>query len=356
MKNIFVLTHNSEISGPIDYFQRYLETNNYKIIRLEHPLDNYKNRFTVFRDEQGQTTTIKRVNYLSIFNLFIDFFLSIKFIIKNNFAIFVGANNFDTLAGIISRKIFFKKINKIIYFGSDFSEDRFHSIILNKLYYLIEAICCKYADTVISNTERAEGKRLSFGLKKGKSLVVPNGVLLDEENFEEKELNNNNFIFVGSVTREHGLYDLIQIIRPLINRLVLIGRGNDWDRVINLCKDNNIKTEIYFRKDHSFCISYMRKFNGFGLAPYNTDSKWTYYCSPLKVFEYIACGLPVIMSSLPEIAKNVAENKLGVVYDELNFNKINKDLEVFDLQNFFVKAKNFYSIYNQNSLYKKIKL
>jgi glycosyltransferase involved in cell wall biosynthesis len=355
MKNIFILTHNSEISGPVDYFQRYLERNNYKITRLEHPLDNYERRFTIFYSE-NKFRKVKRIHVFGILNLFIDFFISLIAILKTNFNIFGAANNFDTFTDIFVRKIFRKKVEKIIYFASDFSEDRFSNVLLNKVYYFIESICCKYSDLVISNTKRAEEKRLKFGLKKEKSIVVPNGVLLEKEDFNKKELNKNNFIFVGSVTKEHGLYDLIKTIYPLINKLVLIGYGDDWDRVVSICKEKSIKIETYYKKDHKFCIDYMQKFNGFGLAPYNFNSKWTYYCSPLKVVEYIACGLPVLMSSVPEIASYIKENGLGVVYSELDYNKISNDLKLFDIGGFNLKAKKFYSIYNQNNLYSKIPL
>lgn len=356
MKIIFILSHNSEIPGPIDYYHRYLVKIGYRIIKLEHPLDNYQERSTVFCNKNN-IIKIKRSNDFGIFNLFIDFYISLKFVLKNNFDIFIGANNFDTFISLVSRKIFRKKIEKIVYFGTDFSEDRFKNKALNKIYFFIESICCRYSDLIVSNTKRAENKRLEFGLKKEKSMVIPNGVLLDKEDFNKKELNKNNFIFIGSVTREHGLYDLIETIHPLIKRLVLIGYGDDWNRVIGICKEKSIKIETHCKKDHKFCIDYLKTFNGFGLAPYNLDSKWTYYCSPLKVVEYIACGLPVLMSSLPEIASYVKENILGVVYfGELNYNEISHDLKLFDVNGFNLKAKEFYSIYNQNSLYSKIQL
>lgn len=355
MKRIFIISHSSEIEGPIDYYRKYLGKNNYSISSLEHPLDNYKGRFTIFYN-QNKTIKIKRSNVMGILNLFIDFFISVRFTLKSHFNIFIGANNFDVFVGIFLRKIFRKKIEKIIYFASDFSEDRFGNVLLNKVYYLIESICCRYSDLVISNTKRAEEKRFKFRLEKEKSIVVPNGVLLEKEEFNKKELNKNNFIFVGSVSRQHGLYDLIEIIHPLIKRLVLIGCGDDWNRVVNLCKEKHIKIETYYKKDHAFVIDYMKKFNGFGLAPYNLQSKWTYYCSPLKVVEYVGCGLPVLMSSVPEISNYIKENNLGIIYSELNYDKISLDLNLFNTNGFHLKAKEFYSIYNQNNLYLKIKL
>jgi len=199
MKRIFIISHSSEIEGPIDYYRKYLEKNNYSVSILEHPLNDCTGRFTVFHSD-GKTIKIKRSNGFGILNLFIDFFVSVRFALKNHFDIFMGANNFDTFVGIFLRRIFRKKIEKIIYFGSDFSEDRFSNILLNRIYYFIEAICCKYSDLVISNTKRAEEKRFSFGLKKEKSIVVPNGVLFIFYNFF-KFLFGGMGYFVGKIKK-----------------------------------------------------------------------------------------------------------------------------------------------------------
>jgi glycosyltransferase involved in cell wall biosynthesis len=100
----------------------------------------------------------------------------------------------------------------------------------------------------------------------------------------------------------------------------------------------------------------MQKFSGFGLAPYTLDNKWTYYCSPMKVVEYLACGVPVLMSSVPEISSYIKENGLGIVYSKLDLDGISHDLEFFETANFNIKAKKSYAIYNQNNLYSKINL
>ena len=243
-KKIFIVSHSSEIEGPIDYYWEYLKRNGYVVLKLEHPLNDYRKRFSIFYG-QSEVLKIKRSNHFGILNLFVDFYISTKFILRNDFDIFIGANNFDTFVGIFSRNILRKKIEKIIYFGSDFSEDRFNNVLLDRIYYFIETICCKYSDLVISNTKRAEEKRLSFELEAANSIVIPNGVLLEVEGFNKKEINKRNFIFVGSVTREHGLYALIECIYPLIGKLVLIGYGDDWNRVIRLCEGKNIKAETY---------------------------------------------------------------------------------------------------------------
>jgi glycosyltransferase involved in cell wall biosynthesis len=36
-----------------------------------------------------------------------------------------------------------------------------------------------------------------------------------------------------------------------------------------------------------------------------------YFCLPNKIFEYLSCGLPVIVSDFPEMAKIISDHKCG---------------------------------------------
>jgi len=275
---------------------------------------------------------------------------------KSDVNVFIGANNFDTLVGVVGKKFFSKKMEKIIYFASDYSENRFGNRVLDWIYFQIEKYVLKNSDLVVSNTKRAEEKRIGFGLDKDKSVVIPNGVHLDNEIFEEKEIDKGSFIYVGNVTREHGLYDLLEILHPIIKKFVLIGSGEDWDRVVDFCKEKKFDFESFYKKDHEFTIDYIQKFNGIGLAPYNMESKWTFYCSPLKVSEYISCGIPVLMSSVPEIADFVEKENYGITYNKLDLSEIDNKLQDFDVRDYHKRAEKFYSGFKHEVLFGRLGL
>src|SRR5258708_5753459 len=112
MKTIFIIVHKTLIDGPMDYVASYLKRKKYPILKLEHPLDVYYNRNSVFYNKNKEIRTTTR-NEIGLWNLVIDFFLSVKYIQTNNFEIFIGANNFDTLSAIFCKRFLFKKIDKI---------------------------------------------------------------------------------------------------------------------------------------------------------------------------------------------------------------------------------------------------
>ena len=286
----------------------------------------------------------------------LDLFYSIVYTIKYSPEIYIGANNFDTFAGIILKTTNLTKIKKVIYFASDYSENRFKNPLLNAFYYFIEKICCNHSDLVVSNSKRAEAKRLKLGLKKERSVIVPNSALLKKPHFYNKEIYKNKFIYMGSITRDHGLLDLLKTIYKTVSKLVIIGYGEELESILNFCKSKKIEVELLNKKSHAFCIHYLQTFDGIGLAPYTHLSSWPYFCSPLKVFEYISSGCPVVMSSIPEIAEEVRNSKLGIVYTSLNEKIMLNSIKQFDTSNFSLKAKKFYENVNQNNVYSKITL
>jgi glycosyltransferase involved in cell wall biosynthesis len=352
---IFLATHSSGRAGPADYYENYLLRHGHDVVRLDHPLDQYAGRRSVLTQNGKVIATWPR-NSRAVFNLVWDFLKTLSMSARLSLDVAVGANNFDTFSLVLGRNLRRSRSPRILYFASDFSEDRFRSRLMNGIYDRIEKAVLRRADLVISNTHRAETKRFAFGLVKEKSQVIPNGIYIENPSFIPKPLHKDNFIFVGSVTREHGLYDLLQTLRPIIGSLTIVGQGTDWQRTVELCRDQQIPHQLFQDKSHDFVIDYLRRFEGFGLAPYNLESKWTYYSSPLKIVEYIAAGVPVLTSSVPEIAAVVNGNHLGVVYDQLSLEEIGGRLQAFDTKDFHLKAKAFYANYNSDQLYKSIPL
>ena len=52
-----------------------------------------------------------------------------------------------------------------------------------------------------------------------------------------------------------------------------------------------------------------------GVIPYQANCLNNYYCTPNKLFEFIAAGLPILANALPEIRKMLEERGLGLVGD-----------------------------------------
>jgi glycosyltransferase involved in cell wall biosynthesis len=352
--NIILFSHSTGIVGPIDFLEDYCLKKKYTVFKLQHPLDNYDQQHTLVYRNKRIIIRKKRKDMQFPINLIIDISLTLRFALQRQTDITIGANNLDTLVAIIARSIFHKKINKIIYFASDFSEKRYGNPVLDALYLQIEKWVLRYADVTISNTKRAEKKRRQLGLHIARSIIIPNGVTLPNAKFSGKKIDKHTFIFVGNVTKEHGLIPLLENMLPIINHLVVIGQGEQWEELKGFIKSHHINAELLSVKPHTYIMKYMQQFAGIGLAPYNTKSRWTFFCSPLKVNEYIACGIPVLISNVPEISQTIMQEKLGIVYKSSAPEDLKKGLSQFDTNNYAQKAKKFYETHSYEALYKNI--
>lgn len=354
-KTSLILSHYDGRLGKVDYLEKFLKFKGFQVSHFLHPLDDYANLQTTYMNAAGKTMFVKRT-HRGLWNYIEDMFFSIGIIRKSEIDICFTLSNFDTMPAIVCRSVFKKKIRKIIYFPSDYSGKRFRSKLLNFAYIHVEKMAIRHADLVVSNTKRAEAMRIDLGLDVSKSIIIPNGVRMPSPKpiFIKKHISKRSFIYVGDVNNEHGLYDLIKALTPHIQKLVIMGSGKDWDKTVHFAQKQSFELETHFKKDREFVLRYLQKFNGFGLAPYNRSADWTYFCSPVKVGEYIACGVPVLMSEVPEISEVVKREGYGVTFDSLDASILVGQLESFDTGNYRYKAKKFYQSNNAYFLFDKL--
>ena len=66
-----------------------------------------------------------------------------------------------------------------------------------------------------------------------------------------------------------------------------------------------------------------------GVIPYQSTCLNNYYCTPNKLFEFIAASLPILASDLPEIRKVVEEQQIGLVGDSSTAEKLSVLIDEF---------------------------
>lgn len=352
---IAIIKHSNKGSGAIDRFEDYLVRNSYRIASISHPLESYSDTDTYIKGLTGKVTCIPRKGG-KIINLLYDFWLSIYFLARTKPQIVIGANAFDTLPAIIL-KVFVPSIQKIIFFGSDYSEKRFDNKVLNMLYSLSETLAVKGASLTISNTTRSEQARVKRGLKMTRSIVIPNVAHLEKPIFNKKTILKDHFIFVGALTSEHGLYQFIDECSSLIKYLDIAGDGPRKDEIIRLCKERGLNHRYHGQLSRDRVATLLTTSYGIGLAPYSPEAgQYIHYGSSLKMYEYAAHGLPVLAPDVTEDAMLLKQHGLGIIYKNMKKKNIKKTIEVFDTKLFHQKAKKFYEQYNYDKLYSRLKI
>lgn len=126
--------------------------------------------------------------------------------------------------------------------------------------------------------------------------------------FRNKFFLKDDFVvvFSGSFYPWHGVSDLKEIIKNCKEnkkiKFLLIGSGGKQPEVVEDIKKNVLAEQVVFQNQVSYeKIPFLIAAADLGIAPYNIEhypplKKFGFFWSPLKIFEYLACGIPVLTS------------------------------------------------------------
>lgn len=184
--------------------------------------------------------------------------------------------------------------------------------------------------------------------------VISNGA--DIDNFKQfhilearkslnLELNKKRLIFVGTITIWHGLDYVIQCL-PFLEKLRkdfildIIGTGREYSNIIEMAKSLGVEKYVNF----------------VGQIPLNMVPQWINSAdicllpakmvrkhpgSPIKMFDYMACGKPILAADVEGYGDFVENNKLGISVDytkprelaQAIDNMLNSNLDIYKENN-----------------------
>ena len=155
----------------------------------------------------------------------------------------------------------------------------------------------------------------------GKQLVVPIGSNFDRiQRLPIDKIRRHRLVYMGSLRQGQGIGLVIEAlpkIRKVIRdiELLVVGFGPLGQELSNRARQLGLQDCVTFTgqiADHrdlerTLCSC------GVGLAPYEpTANGFTQYTEPGKVKVYMACGLPVIITRVPAIAREVEKVGAGI--------------------------------------------
>jgi glycosyltransferase involved in cell wall biosynthesis len=130
-------------------------------------------------------------------------------------------------------------------------------------------------------------------------------------------------VFAGAFRAWHGAAGLVRAIRALRERgrqdidAVLIGDGPELAAARSAAArvEGITFTGALPHAQVPACLAAAH----IGVAPFETAAhpplQLAFYWSPLKVFEYMAAGLPVVAPLIPRLASIVGDRREGLLYD-----------------------------------------
>lgn len=184
------------------------------------------------------------------------------------------------------------------------------------------------ADAVLVVSAELRKHVLSLGAGPGNVQVLPNGVngalfrpgKADPVVRRRLKLDGGATLgFVGGLRPWHGVEVLPELLARLNKRgrrlrLVIAGDGPLRSHLESEFRQRGLDSRVTFTGllPHEAMPAVIRQFD-IAVAPYPRHAH-DFYFSPLKVFEYLACGVPVVAPRLGQIAEVVADGKTGLLY------------------------------------------
>ena len=184
------------------------------------------------------------------------------------------------------------------------------------------------ADTVLAVSAPLRDYAIGLGVKENRVHVQPNGVdaalfqpgphELDDAAFRQRG-EGPVLGFLGGLRPWHGVEVLADVLARLLPchpalRLVIAGDGPLRGELERDVRERGLAAQVVFTGSvpHERAAEILHGFD-IALAPYPA-TEHDFYFSPLKLFEYMACGLPVAAARLGQIAEVVRDGETGLLY------------------------------------------
>lgn len=123
-------------------------------------------------------------------------------------------------------------------------------------------------------------------------------------------------LFQGGLSKGRHLEILVLAMKYIKNQyidLVILGDGQLKNALKRQVHSLGIKHRVYFHSavPQEQLLEYTQSADA-GVIPYQATCLNNYYCTPNKMFEFIAAGIPILGSNLPEINRIVLRHQLGL--------------------------------------------
>ena len=198
-----------------------------------------------------------------------------------------------------------------------------HDRRLSRTIQARESMALELSDRVVVPTQTAAQFLAAQGLDSERVSVVPPGVdvTLFHPDPEPSRTEPLTVVYAGSMAPWQGLstaiYAFGQLRRQQQVRLVVISPTvRRWaDPLCEIADQERVTDIVEFHEPvpREQLPSLLRRAD-LAIAPLTrTDRNMQLGCSPLRLFEYLACGLPVVASRLPSVEEVIEDGELGLL-------------------------------------------
>ncbi len=232
--------------------------------------------------------------------------------------LFIAGDPLLALAGLWLRRR--RRVRRLVLYSIDYSPRRFSNPVLNRVYHLIDRLAAQHADVVWNVSSAIEtARRARDGRAAAPQVVVPLGTYYDRIPRSSSAPPAPRLAFLGHLLEKQGLQLVIEALPSIRRRLpavtlLVLGDGPYRAALERQSADLGVGQAVEFAgfiDDHREVERRLAACT-LGVAPYVPDpDSFTRFADPGKIKTYLACGLPVVLTDVPPIARLLEERGAG---------------------------------------------
>ena len=332
-KSIVLVSHVTDLSGPSEAVENYLKSRSDRLGVVYHPFHYCADRRSRLKEYRGGSLA-REVrsggwNLPPILTYLKDVLFSLLFFFRlgGRFEVYLGADPLNTVVGVLLKWL--GLTNFVIFYTIDWMPERFSNKLLNSVYHWLDRFCVRHCDAAWNISPRIQDVRRSQGLPDARNILVPVGVDLEKIDLPDKAGKEpSELVLLGALAPSKGVDLVIEAFPRLKERfpqltLHIIGKTPHdavEDGVVYQPYEPRLAAlgagvVLHGAKPHDEVLQMLPGYD-ISLALYkpspNNLSQWA---DPSRVKDYLACGLPVIITPVPEIHKDITARQAGIVVD-----------------------------------------
>ena len=329
-QNGIIISSHVWTTGPPDDLAEYASHKAREVLYIGHPLfpgEISKTFVKTFVKKDLKEQHIMRPKLPSIIPYFFDFLLSIIVVLskRKKYDVFFGIDPLNALAGLVLKKLGIVRF--VVLYTIDYVPQRFKSRVLNRLYHLIDFHCVNNCNATWNLSERmSQQRRREYGdrIIVERQFTVPLGIHFNRIRKNAMNFRNQGkLIYVGRLEKLFGVELVVESFARLTKEfpnleLTIVGNGELEHQLREMVKTFSLEKNVKFRGVIQSHIELERLISEhtIGFAVYAPiQNSYKQYTDVGKPKLYMACGLPVVITRTPPIAKEIERTGAGIIVD-----------------------------------------
>ena len=179
---------------------------------------------------------------------------------------------------------------------------------------------------IIATSQTITDGYLEAGINESRIITLPNSVNVKvfsnspggglRRIFGSRVSSKPAFVYTGSLQQGKGARFLAQAALGLLDYAHIVIVGGNQEEIERLRRDTGNPSNLFLHPSvpHKDIPAILQDATGL-IMPYSNEGTLTKYMCPLKMFEYLASGKPVVSADLPAISTTLEHGKNALLFE-----------------------------------------